>query len=161
MKKRILILTLLALPMLAMAQNKAIVQLADKYSDREGFSVITLQGKMTNVATKEFDMGGVEISSLMDNISSLIVISSKQPSEEFRADVRSAVARGDYSTLMTVSEDGQTIKFLLSATEKGGRGGSSRNEFVMMIFAEDEDTLVSIVGNYKVKQVSKTKAAEE
>jgi hypothetical protein len=158
MKRTILIGLLLAvMPLLSQAQNKAIEQLADKYSDREGFSVVTLQGKMTGVATKGVDTGGVDISSLMDNISSLIVISSDEPSEEFRADVRSAIALDSYSTLMTVSEDGQTIKFLLSSAESGARGRSDKNEFVMMIFAEDEDTLVSIIGNYKVKQVSKTK----
>jgi hypothetical protein len=159
MKRTILIGLLLAvMPLVSQAQNKAIAQLADKYSNREGFSVVTLQGKMTNVATKGIvDMGGVDISSLMDNISSLIVITSEEPSEEFRSDVRSAIALGNYSTLMSVSEDGQTIKFLLSAVESDGDGASGKNEFVMMIFDEDEDTLISIVGNYKVKQVSKAK----
>ncbi|MDR0908002.1 MAG: DUF4252 domain-containing protein [Rikenellaceae bacterium] len=157
MKRTILIELLLAvMPLVSQAQNKAIEQLADKYSDREGFSVVTLQGKMTGVATKGVDTGGVDISSLMDNISSLIVISSEGPSEEFRADVRSAIDLGNYSTLMTVSESGQSIKFLLSAAGEGG-SRSGKNEFVMMIFDEDDDTLVSIVGNYKVKQLSKIK----
>jgi hypothetical protein len=156
MKKLILVLFLVAMiPLSSEAQNKAIEALADKYSDREGFSVVTLQGKMTNVATKGLDMEGVDITSLMDNISSLIVISSNEPNEEFRADVRSAIARGNYSTLMTVSENGQSIKFLLSSAENGGKSKQDKNEFVMMIFAEDQDTLVSIIGNYKVKQVSK------
>jgi hypothetical protein len=155
MKKLILIVLLLSLPMLAMSQNKAIEALADKYSDREGFSVITLQGKMTNVATKYLDMGEVEISSLMDNISSLIVISSDKPNEGFRADVRSAVALGDYCSMMTVSENGQSIKFLLSSVEEDRKDKQDKNEFVMIIFDKDEDTLISIVGNYKVKQVSK------
>jgi hypothetical protein len=156
MKKLILITLLLTImPLVSQAQNKAIEQLADKYTDRAGFSVVSLQGKMTNVATKGIDMSGVDISSLMDNISSVIVISSEQPCEEFRADVRSAIALGKYSTLMSVSSDGESIKFLLAPAESDGKSKVGRDEFVMMILNENQDVLISIVGNYKVKKVSK------
>ncbi len=156
--KRFLILTLsiLALPMLAGAQSKAIKDLAAKYSDRDGFTTVSLTGEMAKMlsgSNKGMDMlGQMDISNVMSDISSIIMITAENPTAEFREDVRKAVAEGNYSTIMSVSDGGQSIKFLLSKDQTTGKGGSKENEFVMVILGGgDSGLLISIVGVYKVK----------
>jgi hypothetical protein len=159
MKKILLVGFLLAMmPFALHAQNKVIEQLAEKYSNRDGFNVISLKGEMTKYIV---DMSNVSLStyvdniaSIMDDISSIVVISSEKSNEQFRIDVNTAVASEEYSTLMSVSDGGQTIKFMLAPAPENTK---HHNEFVMVIFDETEDILISIVGNYKVKQLSKTK----
>lgn len=142
--------------MLAAAQSRAIEELAEKYSDREGFTTTVIKGELLNGMDSSMQMQNVDISKIMNDITSLIVITSDKPDKQFAEDAKAAVAASGYSTIMSVSADGETIKFLLGNIAEEGNKTGAKNEFVIMVLGKDDNTLVSIVGNYKAKQVSKT-----
>lgn len=157
MKKLMIIAMVLAgIPFASLAQNKAIEELATKYSDQEGYTVVSLKGEMIKYMGDSVDMGNVNINDLMEDVSSIIVITGEKPDKQFQADARKAVAAGSYTTLMSVSDQGQTIRFLLAPVGGGKKNEPKKNEFVMLILGPDENVLISIVGKYKVKQISKT-----
>lgn len=154
MKKIIIILSVLV-PVAVAAQNRAIEELAAKYADREGFSTTVIKGVLSGGASGAVKIEGVDISKIVKDISSITIVSSDGPDDEFSRDVKSAVQRGGYSTVMSSSSDGERIEFLLSDVPPGG-DGKKRNEFVITILGRDENLIVSIVGNYSLGKVAKT-----
>lgn len=149
-------LALAALPSSAIAQNKAIAELAGKYSDRDGFSTTVIKGEISSGMGNSLQVQDVDISKIMSDISSIIIITADKADRQFSDDVKSAVAAGGYSTIMSVSADGQLIKFMLASVPPENKKQAPKNEFVIMILGKEDNMLVSIVGNYKAKQVSKT-----
>ncbi len=158
MKKRhiIIVLALAALPSLAFAQNKAIEELAGQYSDRDGFSTTVIKGEISTSLGESLQVQNLDISKIMNDISSIIIVKADNADKQFSDDVKSAVAAGNYSTVMSMSADGQTIKFLVAEIPEENKKQSPKSEFVIMILGKEDNMLVSIVGNYKVKQISKT-----
>ncbi len=153
--RMIILLALAALPSLAAAQNKAIADLAEKYSDREGFSTTVIKGEIPSGMGNSMQVEGVDISKIMSDIVSITIITSDKADKQFSDDVKSAVAAGGYSTIMSVSADGELIKFLLGSVPSENKKDPPKNEFVIMILGKEDNMLVSIVGNYKAKQVTK------
>jgi len=143
---------LLLSPLAAGAQNRAIEALARKYSGREGFSTTVVKGSITRDLSHMLDIESVDISGVMRDISSIVVVRSERPDEAFARDVREAAASTGYSTVLSQSAEGQQISFLVS---EGGRG--RRSEFVIVVLGADNNILVSIVGDYKLKQIDKTR----
>ncbi len=151
MKKRLLLSIAAAVIALgASAQNKAIEALAKKYSDRDGFSTTVVKGAISTGIAGSLNIESVDISNFIKDISSIIVIRAEKPDKDFSNEVNSAVAQG-YTTILSSSTDGEHVRFLLSENA-GGR----KNEFVIVIFGKETNLLVSIVGNYTLKKVSKS-----
>jgi hypothetical protein len=153
MKRYILIaLALTAFSWSATAQNRAIKQLAENYSDKQGYTTIVLKdigpGEELDIDLPEL----VDISRVMDGISSIIIVGSEHPDRQFANDVQAAVESGDYETLISVSQDGHSMKAMLARLP----GNKERNELVMTVFSEENNLIISIVGSYKVKRISKS-----
>jgi hypothetical protein len=146
--KRLILILLALVPLGASAQNRAIEALAGKYSDRDGFSTTVIKGDLSNGFAGSLNVEGVDISNIIRNISSIIVVRSERPDEEFSREVSGAVASG-YSTVLSSSSDGERVRFLLA--ENGG----GKNEFVIVITGPDTNLLVSIVGDYTLGKVTR------
>jgi hypothetical protein len=137
-----LIITLLALvPLGAAAQSMAIEALATKYADRDGFSTTVVKGDISTGFVGSLNVESVDISNIIKDISSIVVVRATQPDEEFTRDINRAVAEG-YETVLSSSSDGNRVRFLL--TEETDH----KREFVIAIYGETTNVLVSIVGNY-------------
>ncbi len=150
MKKKLLLsIVAAAVSLGAAAQNKTIELLARRYADRDGFSTTVIKGEVTGGVSGWLDIEAVDISNLINDISAIVVVRSDEPNAEFSRDVNNAVSTG-YSTIISTSTDGEQVRFLLSDNDKG-----RKNEFVIVILGSDTNLLVSIVGNYKLKKVSK------
>lgn len=155
MKKSIILFVLTAMwSLTANAQIKTVQALADKYSDRIGFSTTVIQGDIGMGAGGALNVHNIDISNVMKDIASIVVVASDIPNEEFSADVKGVIAAYDYSTIMSVSSGREMIKFLLRSLPSEG-GKSPANEFVIVVLGYDENIIVSVVGNYKVKNISK------
>jgi len=151
--KRICITLLAALlPLAAAAQNRAIEALAQKYSGREGFSTTVLKGRLTNDLSGMLALESVDISNIMRDVSSIVVVRAERADDGFARDVRGAAAATGYSTVLSQSSDGEQISFLISE-----RASGRKNEFVIVILGAKTNMLVSIVGNYTLKRIDKAR----
>jgi hypothetical protein len=148
--KRLIITLLAFVPLGAAAQSRAIEALATKYADREGFSTTVVKGDISTGFVGSLTIESVDISNIIKDISSIIVIRSTRPDEEFTRAVNRAVAEG-YSTVLSSSSGGEHVRFLLSEDR------DRENEFVIAISGDTTNILVSIVGNYTLGKVSKPK----
>ena len=131
----------------AAAQNRAIETLAQKYSDRDGFSTTVVKGDIASGFAGSLDIESIDISNILKDISSIVVVNSEAPDEEFSRDVNRALSTG-YSTILSSSSDGEMVRFLLSEKSEG-----RENEFVITIFGPSTNLVVSIMGNYTLGKV--------
>lgn len=142
-------------PIAAAAQNKEIDRIAEKYSDRDGFSTTVIRGDISKELSGSLNVEGVDISNIVKEISSIVIVSSDRPDEEFTREVPAAVNAG-YSTVLSSSKDGEQVRFLLSENSDS----SGKNEFVIVIFGRETNMMVSITGNYTLGYVSKPRKNE-
>ncbi len=152
MKKYIIFLTICLLPLFAGAQNRAIEQLAEKYSGRDGFSSTVIKGRLASGFNGSIRIQDVDISNIIKEISSIILVSSDAPDEEFSRDVALALETEEYATVASTSSDGEQIRFLL-ATLPEAKNGRKQSEFVIAVSGAEENLLVSVVGEYVVAEV--------
>lgn len=144
------ILTLLAVvPLGAAAQNRAIEAMAQKYADREGYSTTVVKGDLSKGFAGSLNIESVDISNIIKDIKSIIVIRAERADENFAREVADAVAEG-YSTVMSASSGGERVRFLLSEAAK-----ERENEFVITITGREANLVVSIVGNYTLGKVTR------
>jgi hypothetical protein len=146
--KRFLTLLLVLVPLGASAQNKAIDALAKKYADRDGFSTSVIKGDLSAAFAGSINIEGVDIANIIANMSSIVLIRSTTPSEEFTRDVNHAISEG-YSPLLSSSSNGDQVRFLLAEND------DNKNEFVIVILGNTTNLLMSIVGDYTLGKVSK------
>jgi len=153
MKKiHLITLTVALLPLAAAAQHRDIEALAQKYSGREGFSTTVVKGRVTRELSRTLDIESVDISGIMRDISSIVAVRAERADAEFARDVRAAATATGYATVLSQSSDGEQISFLVS-DHAGGR----RNEFVIVVLGRETNMLVSIVGDYTLKQINKSR----
>jgi hypothetical protein len=141
------------LPLGVAAQNMEIKNLLKKYSGRTGFSTLSLKDDFIDMADgMELDLPDtVDISNLMDGISSIVIVNTRQPSVQFTHDVNTLTSRlYNYTTLFEVSKDGQHMRALLGDVSR-----SRQKELVLVVLSAEDNVLVSIVGNYRIKKVTK------
>lgn len=148
--KRLIIILLALIPIGAAAQNRAIEALAQKYADRDGFHTTVVKGDLTSGFAGSLDISNVDITNIIKDIRSIIVVRADGPDREFAREVSEAVATG-YDTVLSTSSEGERVRFLLS------EGATSRdNEFVIAISGPKTNLVVSIVGDYTLGKVTKT-----
>lgn len=146
--KRLIIIALALVPLGAAAQNRAIEALARKYADIDGFSTTVIKGDLSKGFAGSMNIEGVDISNVVKNITSIIVVRSEERNDKFTREVSEAVSTG-YYTVLSSSSDGEKVRFLLSESPGGN------NEFVIVITGRDTNLLVSIVGDYTLGKVTK------
>ncbi len=148
--RRYILILLAIIPLGAAAQNKAIEALAKKYADRDGFSTTVVKGDLSSGFAGSIDLDNLDISNIIKDISTIIVVRAHKPDPVFTREVNNAVATG-YATVMSASSEGERVRFLLSEKPSA----KSKNEFVITISGKKTNLVVSITGNYKLGKVTK------
>ncbi len=144
------------------AKNEAIEALAGKYAQRDGFSTTVIKGDLSRGLAGSLDIESLDISNILRDISSIVVVRSQRPDSVFTREVSEAVSRG-YSTVLSSNDGDDRVRFLLSEScdegeegsegregREGREGGKSgdRKEFVILITGSRTNMVVSIVGDY-------------
>lgn len=139
MKKLILFISLLAIPMVLSAQSKGVQNLYDTY---QGKGVVTMQlntGSIDIGSAFDLDMGDVTVDKV------LLMSSSKDKptaAANFRKSVDALVADGAYTKFMDINDgsDGKVQIYTLSS-------GKKTNEMVLVIDSTDGSlVLISVSG---------------
>ncbi len=164
MKKVLLSAVAVMFALAAAAQNKAIDALAEKYVDREGFTVVNVDGQaLKNMSgmlagsngTIKFDENApeIEVGELLDNIVSLTVLVLERGDKAFAEEVHSAVSSKQYSPMISFNEEGSNIRVLSSDIKRGKLRGNQ--EIVVTVVDEDDVVLVRVIGKIDTETVSK------
>ncbi|MGA2298781.1 MAG: DUF4252 domain-containing protein [FCB group bacterium] len=164
MKKQFLTLAItliLIIPAAMQAQSEAIEKLCQKYADKKGFTVVSLNKELFNMFSsdsseqedknpkKEEDNTG-NMMNMVKGMESMKVIScegktvSKEECKEFYDDVLAAVPLKEYKELLSVKDEGTNVK-MLSRKYPNGKG-----EFIILVHENDQTTLVVINGDSNI-----------
>jgi len=151
MKKYIILIMLSVLPIGLLAQNKAVEQLFQKYSDKDGFTSVVITRNMfqlfANVENPEND----DFLKTVKNLNFIKILSTKEPGEGkvMYQEIQSAILSKDYKELMTIKEKDQQVNFL--TLEQDG----VIKELIMISRGIDESTMIWLTGIIDMKTVSK------
>ena len=154
MKKIILALITLLLPICLQAQASTVDRVFDKYSGKLGYTSVMVTKSMfelfSTLATDETDKEFTQITSQLNCIKILSCEDSQNANTglSFYKDVVTAINAHGYQDLMTVKEGGNEIKFIIKKT------GHKISEFIMVVGGK-EACLIYLQGDIDLKQVAK------
>jgi len=150
MKKIILFSSALCIFTLMHAQTNAIDELFSKYSEREGFTTVTISGKLLRLfAGKEAKEDGSNIVNRLTSIKILSVGDSILNQRiNFYRELSNKMDLTSYEELMVVKEGQNMSKFLIR------QKGDIISELVVITGGPGDNTLISIKGDLDLKSLS-------
>jgi hypothetical protein len=146
-------IVLMAVSVMANAQNDAIAKFFTKYQNDETFSQVTVSGKMFSMMAN-LDGDTPEEKAMINSISKIkgLKILSKSEarnSRELYKEAISMIPTKDFEELMSVREKDKDMKFFTK--ESGGK----ISELVMVMGGNDEFMVMTIFGEIDLKDISK------
>ena len=148
MKRFILIFTLLALSVSALAQNGK--QLYSKYSDLPGMEAVYISPAMFRIIGKipdvELNDKNVNFSSIIKSMTGFYILNAKdtETGAKLFADVKHFIDAGKYELLMEAKDDGEVVRMYTVGDEK------TVTSFVMLARDKDEVSFISFDGKLRV-----------
>ena len=152
MKKLVLSLLVVLVPILAIGQNTAVEKLFEKYGGKDGFTTVTInKGLFKMVAKLDAEDEDLQALSGMESIKILAVDNEDVANGvNFYKAVRSQLKDAKYEELMTVKSDDSNVVFLAN------QEGDTIKELILLVGSDDdENALIYIKGNIRLKDVSK------
>jgi Domain of unknown function (DUF4252) len=153
MKKLMIGLVMMAVSVIANAQNDAIAKFFTKYQNDETFSQVTVSGKMFSMMAN-LDGDTPEEKAMIASISKIkgLKILSKSEarnSRELYKEAISMIPAKDFEELMSVRDKDKDMKFFTK--ESGGK----ISELVMVMGGNEEFMVMTIFGEIDLKDISK------
>ena len=154
MKKLILFSTVLCLTIMLQAQtNKTnpIDEMFNKYSEKEGFTVVTISGKMFSMLAN-LDSENNDPDNVISRLKSIRVLSVEDSllnkNINFYTELGKKLAFSEYEELMVVKEGPDITKFLIK------QNGEKISELLVIKGGPGGNSLISIRGDLNLKNIS-------
>lgn len=158
MKKILVALLLIMSSVIANAQNSAVDQLFAKYSDRDGFTTVSISKAMFSLFASEKESKD-EFNQAVRGLESIRILAPDSAIQaqmkgklNFYNEICKSLPIAQYEELMSVKEKDQVFKMLIR------RKGSAITEF-LMIGGGNDNVLICITGNIDLKSISKLSKA--
>ena len=151
MKKLLISLFVIALPLMLNAQNTPVDELFEKYSGKEGFTSVYITSYMFSMFA-DIETSDPEFDDLMKNLTGIKILAtddSYNGSANFHKEIIDKLPMSKYKELMVIKEKDQDVKFLVN--EKDGK----IIELLLIAGGKDDNALISIQGNIDLKNISK------
>jgi hypothetical protein len=151
MKKLFLSVAVLGLALFSQAQTNAIDAMFDKYSEKEGFTVVSISGKMLGMFAnnEEADKDAGNVINRLKSIKILSVEDSTlNKSLNFYTELNKKLDLSVYEELMLVKEGPDITRFLIR------QSGSIISELLVVIGGPGGNSLISIKGDLDMKNIS-------
>jgi hypothetical protein len=150
MKKLMLFTTALCMVTLLHAQNNAIDDLFDKYSEKEGYTTVYISSKLLSLfAPKDATSEGGDVIKRLKSIRILTVDDSLlNQSVNFYKEITRKLDLSAYEELMVVKEGQDMTKFMVR------QKGDIISELLMITGGPGGNTLISIKGDLDLKSIS-------
>jgi hypothetical protein len=150
MKRLILTMPVLLISLILNAQSDAVDALFNKYSDKDGFTTVTISSKLLGLFAdkdKEKDKNDV-----INRLTSIKILSVEDPSLNksinFYVELKKKLDLSGYEELMDVKEGSDVTKFLIK--QKGER----ISELIVISGGPAGNSLISIRGDLDLKSLS-------
>lgn len=151
MKKLLLFFAALCLTFSLKAQSKAIDDLFDKYSEKDGFTLVSISGRMFSMFS-DMDTDKKEADNVIFKLKSIRILSVEDSLMNRNLNFYDELSRSRdmdaYEELMVVKEGRDITKFLILQT------GNLISELVVITGGPGGNSLISIQGDFSLKDIS-------
>ena len=153
--KKLLIIILLILPVLAFSQKSQINVFFDKYSGQEGYTSVYITKYLfqmfAKISNDKEDKEFKDITSKLTSIKILTVDSALNATKkvDFSNELKKILPQSDYKDLLIVKDGKKTISFVIK--EKNDK----ISELVMTISGPDSPVLIFLEGEIDLANMSK------
>jgi hypothetical protein len=151
MKRVLTLICILSITGIIYGQGSPVEDLFDKYSEREGFTVVSISGKMFSMFSDKDDQkqdGDKVISSLKSIRILSVEDSTLNESINFYKELEKKLDYSLYEELMVVKEGKNTTKFLTI------QKGDIIKELLVITGGPSGNSLISIKGDLNLKSLS-------
>lgn len=154
MKKIILSILSITIPLILSAQTSPVEGIFDKYSGKDGYTSVYITKYMfelfAKIANEKEDKEFKEITSKLNGIKILTIdsIMNLKRGHDFYKEIVSSLPIKDYKDLMIIKEGSGEIKFMI-------REDASKISELIMVMGGSEAVLIVLQGDIDLKQVSK------
>jgi len=150
MKRQFLIIAALLICQVMQAQKNPVDELFNKYSEREGFTYVSISGRMLNM------IGSLDSENNPDNImlrlNSIRILSENDSLStgniNFYTELGRKLDLSVYEELMVVKEGNDITKFLIR------QNGNTISELLVITGSSHGNSLISIRGQINLKELS-------
>jgi len=151
MKKVFLSFTALCLTIMLQAQTNQIDEMFNKYSEKEGFTVVTISGKMFSMFANQ-DTENKDADNVISHLKSIRILSVEDSllnkSINFYSELSKKLDLSVYEELMVVKTGPDITKFLIKQT------GKIISELLIITGGPAGNSLISIKGDLNLKNIS-------
>jgi hypothetical protein len=151
MKKILLSIIALWLTLLIQAQTNPVDEMFNKYSEKEGFTIVTISGRMFSMfADKETD--NKDADNVMSKLKSIRILAVEDSllnkNLNFYSELTRKLDISAYEELMVVKEGRDITKFLTL------QKGNTISELLVITGGPGGNSLISIKGEFNLKNIS-------
>ena len=151
MKKLFLLFTAISLTILVRAQSNPVDEMFNKYSEKEGFTVVTISGKMFSMFAN-LDEENKDADNVISKLKSIRILSVEDSllnkNLNFYSELSKKLDLSVYEELMLVKEGPNITRFLIKQT------GSQISELLVISGGPGGNSLISIKGVFSLKNIS-------
>ena len=151
MRKLILFITGLLLTMTIQAQTNPIDEMFNKYSEKDGFTVVTISSKMFSMFADQ-DGENKDADDIMRRLKSIRILSVEDSllnqNLNFYTELSKKLDLSVYEELMVVKEGHDITKFLVR------QKGNLISELLVISGGPGGNSLISIKGDFNLKNIS-------
>lgn len=151
MKKSVILIIALFMSFLTQAQNSPVDEMFQKYSDKDGFTVVSISSRMLGMfANSDTDAEGAD--NIMRSLKSVRILSVGDSllnlKLNFYTELSKKLDLSAYEELMGVKEGQNVTKFLIR------QHGDRISELLVITGGPNGNSLISIQGDMNLKNIS-------
>jgi hypothetical protein len=151
MKKIFLLIALSSLSVLIHAQNNAVEEMFDKYSEKPGFTVVSISSKMFSMFTNT-EEGSKDADNIISKLKSIKILSVEDSllnkNLNFYTELTKKLDLSVYEELLVVRTGPDITKFLIKES------GKIISELLVVKGGPAGNSLISIKGDLNLKNIS-------
>lgn len=151
MKRQFLLVAAFFLTLIIHGQKSAIDQMFDKYAEKDGFTVVTISGRMFNLLGN-MESENKDADNIISKLSSIQILTVEDSllnkNLNFYSELNKKLDLLVYEELMVVKEGKDMTKFLVR--QKGDR----ISELLVITGGPSANSIISIKGEFNLKNIS-------
>jgi hypothetical protein len=151
MKKIILSIAFLSLTLLIHAQNNAVEEMFDKYSEKQGFTLVSISSKMFGMFAN-LDKDNKDADNIISKLKSIRILSVEDSllnkNLNFYTELSKKLDLSAYEELLVVKKGADITKFLIKES------GKNISELLVVTGGPEGNSLISIKGDLSLKNIS-------
>jgi hypothetical protein len=150
MKKVLIILVAAVFSLSTFGQNP-VDDVFNKYSGREGFTVVNVNGSLLKLLSKA-DTGDQDLQNLTASINGIKILVQEEKLndvENFHSLIYDKLDKNIYKEMLTVKESDQDVNILVV------ENGDFISDFLLIVSGIDENVLISIKGKIRLEDLNR------